>query len=104
MENLAIELIGKQVIIRSNDSGVHYGTLSEVSGNNVKLLNSRRLYRWSTGGTGVSLSEVAIMGIDQKESRITENLPYIIIGGVCEIIPTHGMADATIRGAATYKP
>jgi hypothetical protein len=104
MENLAENLIEKQVIIRSNASGVHYGTLVSVSGTNVRLRDSRRLYRWSTGGTGVSLSEVAIAGIDHAESKITEVLPDIIIGDVCEIIPTHGMADTSIMGARTHKP
>jgi hypothetical protein len=97
-------LIGHKVIVRSNDSGVHHGTLVDVEGSTVRLTDSRRLWQWHTGGTGISLSEVAICGIDHKESKITMMLPDIIIFGTCEIIPTHGMADATIEGAAVYKP
>jgi hypothetical protein len=46
------------------------------------------------------LSEVAIVGIDHAGSKITMVLPDIIVSGVCEIFPAHGMAIATIEGAA----
>ena len=94
-------LINTPVIIRSNDSGVHYGYLAEVidSGRTVRLTNSRRLWKWKVAGNGISLSEVAITGIDHSESRITMTLPDLVVVGVCEIIPAHGMATATIEGA-----
>jgi hypothetical protein len=104
MERLAADLIGAEVLVRSNDSGVHFGTLVAVSGTAVRLKDSRRLYVWSTGGHGLSLSEIAIFGINHKESKITETLPDLIVAGVCEIIPCAGLAVATIRGAATAKP
>jgi len=104
MENLTSHLINTRVIIRSSDSGVHHGTLIAVSGTAVRLENSRRLWEWSTGGTGISLSEIAVCGIDQKASKITTVLPDLIVAGVCEIIPTHGMCDATIDGAHVHKP
>jgi hypothetical protein len=104
MQNITTHIIGQKVLIRSNDSGVHHGTLLAVEGTSVRLKDSRRLWEWSTGGTGISLSEVAICGIDHKGSKVTMALPDIIVAGVCEIIPTHGMCDATIRGAPVHKP
>jgi len=104
MENLTQHMIGSNVLIRSSDSGVHHGKLVAVSGTSVRLENSRRLWEWSTGGTGISLSEIAVCGIDQNGSKITMELPDICISGVCEIIPTHGMCDATIQGAKVHKP
>ena len=96
----AIEnMIGKKVLIRSSDSGVHYGTLTEYNNGTVHLKDSRRLWEWHVASHGISLTEVAIQGIDHKKSRITDWLPDIIIIGVCEIIPTHGMAEALIEGA-----
>ena len=97
--------IGEKVIIRSVDSGVHYGTLAAVEGGDsgaktVQLTDSRRLWRWKIAGTGISLSEVAIAGIDHAGSKITMVLPDIIVSGVCEIFPAYGMAIATIEGAA----
>jgi hypothetical protein len=104
MQNLTQDLINTKVLIRSADSGVHHGTLVAVDGTAVRMVNSRRLWEWNTGGAGISLSEVAISGIDQKASRITATLPDLVVSGVCEIIPTHGLCDATIEGAAVAKP
>ena len=98
------KMLNTKVIIRSRSSGVHYGTLLAWSGDEVYLKDSRRLWRWSTGGTGISLSEIAIAGIDQKNSKVTAVLPELVVLGICEIIPAHGMAIATIEGADTYKP
>lgn len=97
-------VIDKYVLVRSGDSGVHFGTLAAWDGTTALLTDSRRLWEWDTGGTGISLSEVAVCGIKQATSKITMVLPEIIILGVCEIIPCHGMAIATITGAATYTP
>jgi hypothetical protein len=91
--------IGQRVIVRSVDSGVHHGTLVAVDGSTVVLEDTRRLWRWKIAGQGVSLSEVAVLGVDHAESKISMELPSITIMAVCEIIPTHGVASATIDGA-----
>ncbi len=104
MKNITKDLIGAKVIIRSDASGVHHGILAAVDGRSVRLTNSRRLWEWDTGGTGISLTEIAICGIDQAKSRITAVLPDLVVAGVCEIIPSYGVADATIEGAKTYTP
>jgi len=96
--------IGEKVIVRSVDSGVHYGTLCSIDGSTAHLQNSRRLWLWHTGGKGISLSEIAIFGINHEKSKITETLPDLYVLGICEIIPTHGMAQATIEGAAVAEP
>jgi len=92
-------MIGEKVIIRSSDSGVHHGVLHKVDGSTVHLKDSRRLWRWKIAGQGVSLSEVAILGVDHAGSKISMMLPDIVVLGVCEIIPTHGVASETIDGA-----
>lgn len=91
--------IGQQVIVRGDASGVHHGVLHAVDGSTVHLKNARRLWRWKITGQGVSLSEVAILGVDHGESKITMMLPDIVVLGICEIVPTHGVASATIDGA-----
>ena len=104
MENLTQHLIGKRVIIRSDGSGVHHGTLVSVSGTAVRIADSRRLWVWNTGGAGISLSEIAVTGIAHEGSKITAVLPDLVVSGVCEIIETHGVCDATIDGADVAKP
>jgi hypothetical protein len=93
------KFIGEKVIIRSDQSGVHHGVLCAVEGNTVHLKDARRLWKWKIAGQGVSLSEVAVLGVDHAESKITMMVPDIIVLGVCEILPTHGVASATIDGA-----
>ena len=98
-------VLNKHVILRCSSSGVHFGVLMDWDGQTTAMLkDSRRLWEWSTGGTGISLSEVAICGIDQAKSRITMPLPEHIVTDVIEIIPCHGMAIATISGAEVAKP
>lgn len=99
--------VGKHVLIRSADSGVHFGTLTAASFGaqlgTVVLADSRRLWEWKTANNGISLTDIAIAGIDHAGSRVSPTVPEIIIAGVCEIIPAHGLAVATIAGAADAK-
>ena len=65
--------VGSHVIVRTYSSGVHFGLLSEKAGNEVYLLNSRRLFRFMCPKS-ISLSDVAINGIDQSRSKICEEV------------------------------
>lgn len=80
--------IGKYVIIRSGQSGVHFGILKSKNGDEVVLENSRRCWLW-WAKNGISLSALAVHGLDlsKDEIRITEALDHITVIGVCEIIP-----------------
>lgn len=93
------KFIGEKVIVRSDQSGVHHGVLTSVDGDTVHLKDARRLWKWQIAGQGVSLSEVSILGVDHNNSKITMMVPDIIVFGVCEILPTQGLASATIDGA-----
>jgi hypothetical protein len=91
--------IGKKCVIRTYASGVHFGTLMSQDGRQVELNNARRLWRWHTGGAGISLSEVAMTGIDEKRSRIAVTLPQITLLDALEIIPATDEAAASIERA-----
>ena len=104
-ETMRNVVIGKHVLVRCTASGVHFGELVEWDGGSVVLMHgARRLWQWNTGGEGITLSEIAIMGIDQKKSKISIALPEFIVTDMIEIMPCHGMAIATIGGAAVAKP
>lgn len=62
-------MVGKKVIIRTYNAGAWFGLLSEKSGNEVVLKNARRLWRWQTKDS-ISLSSVALHGIDNSNSKI----------------------------------
>jgi len=94
-------MIGKKCIIRCYASGVHYGTVTAQDGRQVTLADSRRLWRWHTGGRekGVSLSTVALTGIDAARSKVEPALPEIMLLDVLEIIPASNVASESIEGA-----
>lgn len=94
-------MIGTKCIIRCYASGVHYGTLAAHDKRQVTLTDSRRLWRWHTGGKskGVSLSAVALTGIDAAKSTVEPVLPQIILLDALEIIPASEAAATSIEGA-----
>lgn len=78
--------LGALVLVRSGDSGVHFGRLAYVStaANGscaVHLVDSRRLWSWK-GLKGVALSGVARHGIDKKNSKVDE----VVEAVVCSVI------------------
>lgn len=95
---------GQKVIVRCYASGVHFGTLESVDGRHVVLTGSRRLWRWHTGGEGVSLSEISQTGIDQSRSVITVAVPTIALLDALEIIPTTAKAAESIETAKVGTP
>lgn len=95
--------IGKKCVIRTYASGVHFGTLVSQDGRQVELHDARRLWRWHTGGAGISLSEVAMSGIDAKRSRVAVAVPEITILDALEIIPATDVAAETIERVEVAK-
>jgi len=90
--------IGKKCIIRTYASGVHFGTLTAQSGRQVELKDSRRLWKWHAKD-GISLSEVAMTGIDQSKSRICAVVDEMTITDALEIIPAKSNAIESIETA-----
>lgn len=90
------DMIGKYVICRGTGAGVHAGRLIAVSGDAVKLSNSRRLWSWTAVG-GVALSGLAVHGL--KHGKVDTTLPEIWIRGVVEIIPCSAISEESIANA-----
>ena len=91
------------VIIRTYSAGVHAGELIRRDGKEVELRNSRRLWLWHTADRGISLSDVAVGGIDPSKSKICAVLPNIILTEAIEIIPASDTAKSSIEGANVYR-
>lgn len=94
-------LIGRKVIIRTYSAGVHYGELVEKDGAEVILKDARRLWYWKTANKGISLSEVANVGLakDSKACEPVDNIWLIAI----EIIPCTKEAIKNIEAQNVYK-
>lgn len=90
--------IGKQCIIRTYASGVHFGVVVAQSGRQVELSNARRLWKWHSV-EGISLSDVAMTGINHSKSRICAAVPAMTITDALEIIPATEIAANSITDA-----
>ena len=93
-------LIGKYVIVRCRDAGVHAGVLQSQSGREAVLTESRRLWYWKSK-KGSFLSGVARDGLDEA-SKVGGPVT-IQLTETCEIIQVSQEAEASIRGAAIHE-
>jgi hypothetical protein len=79
------EVIGKYVIVRCRDAGVHAGVLESYTGREAVLRDSRRLWYWRPAGGMKWLSGVAVAGL-HSSSKIGAPLPLLVLTETCEII------------------
>ena len=89
--------IGNEVIIRTNSAGVWFGRLKQKAGDEVILTEARRMWRW-WAKESISLSGVALHGINQEKSRIAGAVDSVWLQAI-EIIPISGKAAELIRTA-----
>lgn len=96
--------IGKYVIVRCRDAGVHAGILMARSERHAELTKSRRLWRWRVNGNkGITLSDVATVGLDKKDTKLGAPVD-ILLTETCEIIECSSEAAENIAQFATYEP
>lgn len=81
---------GPEVLIRTYSAGVHIGTIISRTGTEVELANARRLWFWKGAFT---LNEVATLGVNREESRISKPVPSILLTQAVEIIPIAAKVD-----------
>lgn len=97
------EMIGKYVIVRCHDAGVHAGILEAYEGRECVLTESRRLWYWKPADGKAFLSGVAISGL-HGDSKVGVELPRIHLTENCEIIQCTEDAEKSIRGVDEYRP
>ena len=91
----------QEVMIRSANSGVHFGFLEERDGDEVRLINSRRVFYWSGAA---SLSQLATEGSSKpNDCKIAVTVPEITVFGVCEIIPLTETASKNLNAIKQWK-
>jgi len=94
-------MIGKYVIVRCRDAGVHAGWLESMEGRSCTLLEARRLWYWKPANGAAFLSGVAMDGLDEK-SKIGKPVIRIILTENCEIIECSVKAETSIKNQAHY--
>jgi hypothetical protein len=87
---------GPEVIVRTYSAGVHIGTLVKREGTEVTLSNARRLWKWEGAFT---LSAVATQGVKRANSRISVEVPEILLTQAIEIIPIASGVDLSTTEA-----
>jgi hypothetical protein len=90
-------MIGKYVIVRCSDAGVHAGVLESYNGRECVLNESRRLWYWKPEDGQKFLSGAAVAGLS-RESKIGAPV-RIHLTENCEIIECSDKAEKSIRGA-----
>ena len=93
--------IGQEVIVRTYSAGVWFGLLKQKAGKEVILTEARRMWRW-WAKESISLSGVALHGINQDKSRIAGAVESVWLEAI-EIIPVSGKAAESIRTAQETK-
>jgi hypothetical protein len=93
--------IGKYVIVRTRDAGVHAGVLTARYERLAELTESRRLWYWKPANKGAFLSGVATEGL-HKDSKIGAPIDIILTEN-CEIIACTDAAAESIRAQPNHK-
>lgn len=94
-------MIGKKVIIRTYSAGVWFGKLLQKDEDEVILEDARRMYQWWCKES-ISLSAVAVYGINQEKSKICVPVDCIWLKAI-EILPCKDVAIKSIEEAITVK-
>lgn len=94
-------MVGKKCIVRTYSAGVWFGEIEQKAGNEVIVKNARRLWRWQAAES-ISLSSVALYGIDQRKSKIVAPVPSVWLEAI-ELIPVSETTAKSIEGAPHVK-
>lgn len=96
--------IGKYVIVRTREAGVHAGILKSRHDRQAELVESRRLWRWRVkGNKGITLSDVATVGLDTKDTKLGAPVSIVLTEN-CEIIECSPEAAENIAQFPTHEP
>ena len=89
---------GKKCIVRCDKSGVFFGTIAEMEGDQVKVVNVRNIWRW----TGAScLSQIANEGV--TGDKIGPVVSSMVINNVLQVISLTDAAIANLENQPEWK-
>ena len=91
----------KKFIIRANEAGVFFGEIISRNGNEVEMINCRRIWYWDGAA---SISQLAIEGTSKpNDCKFTMPVNNIIIFNVIEIIECTDKAVKSINSVKEWK-
>ena len=88
------------VIVAAGIGGIHYGYLKNKTGQEVTLIQARRIQYWNGAA---SISEMAARGVSKpKDCRISMAVPEITLTQAVEIIPVTSSAQIVLNGVPVW--
>ena len=88
------------IICRTHSAGVFAGYLKSREGQEVELINARRLWYWEGAA---SLSQLACDGVSKPtKCKFPKEVPSITLLQVIEIIPASDVAQKSIAGVKEW--
>lgn len=94
-------MIGKYVVVRCRDAGIHAGVLERADGRSCFLTEARRLWYWKVNGSGDFLNAIALSGV-HSDSKLSAPIDRINLTENCEILQCSNEAERVIRAQAVY--
>ena len=95
------KLEGRYCMVRTYSAGVFAGTVKEREGEEIFLINARRIWYWEGAA---SLSQLANSGTSKpSQCKFPEAVPEIMLRGVIEIIPISESAKKSIESVPVWK-
>jgi hypothetical protein len=89
------------VLIRAYSAGVHAGYLKARKGDEVTLVQSRRIWYWDGAA---SISQIAMEGVNKpKNCKFSVPVNEITVLGVIEVLPCTATAMDNIKGVVEWK-
>lgn len=85
------------VLVRTYGAGVHVGLLARIDGQEVELLDARRLWRWQGANT---LHEAALRGVSTGFTRLSEPVPQLVLLSAIEVLP---IAEGAAKSLTTSR-
>lgn len=98
VKELYADLIGKQVVVRSVEAGVYFGTLTHIEGTTVRMENVRNIWSWHGAAC---LSQVAVDGI--TGGTVSQTVTSMVINGVCQVLRLSEKASANLSSQPVWK-
>lgn len=93
--------IGKKCIIRCDRSGVFFGTLESLEGQQAKISNVRNIWYWDGAA---SVMQLAAEGVKRPDNcKFTVTVSEIVVTDAIQIIPCTEQAIKDIEAVKTWE-
>ena len=91
---------GDYIVCRADHSGVFVGTFYSRNGQEVELVDARRVHYWDGAA---SLSELSQKGVTRPENcRFPMAVPYVLILDAIELIPVSTEAENILKAVPIW--